>query len=73
MEKLDLHGVYHTAAEEKTRRFLNFINLPCQIITGNSKEMKSIVNKIVKEYGWVCYEQDMYNYGTLVVMENEIK
>tara|TARA_Y100001938_G_scaffold134276_1_gene194541 strand:+ start:714 stop:932 length:219 start_codon:yes stop_codon:yes gene_type:complete len=70
MRKLDLHGVKHTDADEKVRYFLNFAELPCQIITGNSSEMKNIVKRIVKEYDWFCRERDSYNYGTLIILEN---
>ena len=69
MKSLDLHGTRHQKAEEKIRRFLNFIPLPCQIVTGNSTEMKKIVKAIVHEYGWICYEKDNYNYGTLIIVE----
>ena len=69
METLDLHGVKHCQADEITRSFLNFIDLPCQIITGNSPKMKNIVKNIVDEYEWFCYEKDSYNCGTLVIIE----
>ena len=72
MKKLDLHGTRHVEADEKVRTFLNFVDLPCQIITGNSPKMKSIVRKIIKEYDWFCYERDSYNYGTLIIVENEL-
>lgn len=70
MQSLDLHGTRHQNAEEKIRRFLNFAELPCQIITGNSSSMKSKVKAVVDEYGWNCYEKDSYNYGTLIITEN---
>lgn len=73
MEKLDLHGIRHEAVDEKTRMFLNFVELPCQIITGDSREMKNIVKKVVAEYGWYCRENTIYNYGTLTVLEKETK
>lgn len=72
MEVLDLHGVKHHQADEVTRGFLNFIGLPCQIITGNSEQMKTIVRNVVKEYQWFCCEKDSYNYGTLIVFEKEM-
>ena len=59
-------------ADEKVRRFLNFTELPCQIITGNSPVMKDIVKRIVKEYDWFCRERDSYNYGTLIILEKNI-
>jgi DNA-nicking Smr family endonuclease len=73
MQTLDLHGTPHRDANEKTRSFLNFAELPCQVITGNSTRMKYIVRIVVKEYGWICYEKDSYNYGTLIVLEKEIR
>ena len=72
METLDLHGVRHHQADEITRSFLNFIDLPCQIITGNSPRMKDIVKKVVEEYDWFCYERDSYNYGTLIITEKQV-
>ena len=72
METLDLHGIKHRNVDEVTRKFLNFVGLPCQVITGNSDEMKAIVIKIIKEYEWFCYEKDSYNHGTLIVTEKKI-
>ena len=72
MKTLDLHGTKHHKADEAVRRFLNFAELPCEIITGNSEEMKRIVTNVVKEYQWICREKDSYNYGTLIVMEKPI-
>ncbi len=72
MKTLDLHGIKHREADEKVRRFLNFTELPCQIITGNSPVMKDIVRRIVKEYDWFCHERDSYNYGTLIILEKNI-
>ena len=69
METLDLHGVKHSQVDEVTRSFLNFIELPCQIVTGNSTKMKDIVCAVVEEYEWFCYEKDSYNYGTLIIVE----
>ena len=69
MQKLDLHGTRHIKAEEKIRSFLNFVELPCEIITGNSPQMKRIVRLVVQEYEWECFEKDSYNYGTLIIRE----
>ena len=70
MKSLDLHGTKHQKADEKVRKFLNFVDLPCQIITGNSSKMKDIVRFVVEEYGWKCYEKDKYNSGTLIIVED---
>ena len=69
METLDLHGIKHQQVDEVTRSFLNFIDLPCQVVTGNSEQMKTIVKNVVREYEWFCYEKDSYNHGTLVIVE----
>ena len=71
METLDLHGEKHHQVDEKVRRFLNFVNLPCEIITGDSAQMKDIVRNVVNEYEWFCYEKDSYNYGTLTIVEKK--
>ncbi len=72
MDTLDLHGKKHHQVDEEVRRFLNFVELPCQIVTGNSTIMKQIAKDIVEEYGWFCQEKDSYNYGTLVVMDYQV-
>ena len=69
METLDLHGTRHARAEERVRFFLNFVELPCQVITGNSKQMKSIVIRVVDEYEWTYHEKDTYNCGALIISE----
>ena len=69
MRTLDLHGVKHEDVDEKVRKFLNFVELPCNIITGKSPEMKKIVEDIVIEYEWSFREKDGWNTGTLVVTE----
>lgn len=73
MESLDLHGIRHRDVEDRVRVFLNFVQLPCQIITGNSDAMKRITSRVVSEYGWYSKERDSYNTGTLIVSEKEWK
>ena len=69
MRTLNLHGIRHEKADEKVRKFLNFIDLPCKIVTGDSSKMKRIVNSIVEEYGWSSKPLDSYNFGTLIISE----
>lgn len=73
MKTLDLHGTKHHDVDNKIREFLNFAELPCEIITGNSLKMKDIVKRVVKEYEWFCYEKNSYNCGTLVIVEGGMK
>ena len=67
---LDLHGTRHKEADEKVRAFLNFVELPCKIVTGKSNKMREIVEKVVKEYGWRL-SLDPRNLGVLEVHEEE--
>tara|TARA_B100000085_G_scaffold137694_1_gene125451 strand:+ start:8308 stop:8529 length:222 start_codon:yes stop_codon:yes gene_type:complete len=71
MKKLDLHGIAHSLADEATRRFLNFVDLPCEIVTGNSTKMKKLVSAVVREYDWFCHEKDAFNAGSLIVTEED--
>lgn len=73
MSTLDLHGTKHQNVEDKVRSFLNFVDLPCYIITGNSQLMKNIVKNIVEEYKWHCHEKDSYNHGTLIIKEELLR
>jgi hypothetical protein len=72
MMTLDLHGKRHKLIDEEVRRFLNFVDLPCEIITGNSEEMKEIVREVVEQYGWHCYEKNSYNHGVLTIVDKKI-
>ena len=69
MKSLDLHGIRHSKVDEKVRAFLNYVDLPCKVITGNSNQMKLIVQKLVIEYGWECHEESTYNSGTFIIVE----
>lgn len=65
---LDLHGVSHAKADDQIRKYLNFIELPTNIITGESKKMKDAVRTVVTEYGWSCHE-DPTNPGKIIIVE----
>jgi hypothetical protein len=65
---LDLHGVAHADADEKIRQFLNFVELPTIIITGNSTRMKEMVESVVSQYGWFS-RQSYGNSGILIIEE----
>ncbi len=66
LRTLNLHGTKHCEADEKIRRYLNFVELPTRIITGHSKQMREIVQVVVGEYGWTC-QQDPANSGELII------
>lgn len=67
---LDLHGTRHSDADEKIRQFLNWVELPTRIITGDSQKMKTAVESVTKEYGWHVM-QDPSNFGEVVVLESK--
>jgi hypothetical protein len=53
MKELDLHRTYHEMVKPKVIRFIESgwgTNEEVKIITGHSKEMKSIVEEVLKEY-----------------------
>jgi len=68
---LDLHGCRMENLEEVVKKFLNFVDLPCKIITGKSAKMKASVKSIIVEYGWACWEHSAQNPGILIVVENK--
>lgn len=69
MRTLNLHGVKHEKVDDEIRKFLNFVELPCKIITGNSEQMKKFVKSITSEYEWVCQEESAVNPGTMIITE----
>ena len=70
---LDLHGIAHVDVKERLMAFLNFIELPCKVITGDSTKMKAIVRSVVYDYGWSCHEESAKNTGTLIVIDKKEK
>ena len=71
MKTLDLHNTRHCDVEEKISRFLNWAEVPCRIITGNSDRMKKITKKILKRYDLACYNENDYNHGSYIVVDIE--
>ncbi len=69
LRTLDLHEIRHSEAEEKLRTFFNFIELPCEVITGNSSYMINLVGRLAEEYGWSHHQKDDFNLGSYIVCE----
>lgn len=72
MRKLDLHGKSYEDAKLSSCIFIenNIDDLPIQIITGNSVEMKKIVLEIVKTHELKAYPKTHYNLGCLIINNN---
>jgi len=72
MFTLDLHGTNHRDVVERVSSFLNWAEIPCRIITGNSEKMKQLTKDVVKKYGYSCYNESAFNHGSLIVVEYTI-
>ena len=72
MKKLDLHGKSHEDARQLVSVFVenNIDNLPIQIITGNSVDMKRIVEKIVAKYDLKIAPKTYYNLGCIIISDS---
>ena len=72
MKKLDLHGKSYEESEQLVSIFIenNIDSLPIQIVTGNSLEMKKIVQKIVDKHNLNTYPKTYYNLGCLIINNN---
>ena len=66
--KLDLHGIFHSEAYSEVDNFIseNLYEEKVEIVTGYSKEMKSIVRDVLSDYKLVAKEP-LGNSGTLIV------
>jgi hypothetical protein len=72
IKTLDLHETKHADVEETVARFLNWVEVPCRIITGNSGRMKNIVEKMVDKYGYSCYNESAFNFGSFIIVDQKI-
>ena len=69
MKKLDLHGESHEKSRYLVSVFVenNIDNLPIKIITGNSVEMKKIVEEVACKHNLKTYPKTYYNLGCLII------
>ena len=73
LKTLDLHKTKHKDVEDTVASFLNWAEIPCRIVTGNSNRMRRIVEKMVDKYGYHCYNENTLNHGSLIVVEEVVK
>ena len=69
MESLDLHGKSYEDSKILASIFVenNIDNLPIEIITGNSVDMKKIVLDITRKYNLKVSPKTHYNLGCLII------
>ena len=69
MKSLDLHGKSYEDAEHAALIFIenNIDNLPIEIITGNSIEMKNIISDILKIKDLSGNYSSSYNLGSIII------
>ena len=67
MKKLDLHGKRHENVENEIINFIFKHQPPFEIITGNSKRMRELVNQIINKYGFESHSKNWTNHGCLIV------
>ena len=69
MQSLDLHGQSYENSKILASVFIenNIDNLPVQIITGNSIEMKKIVSEIADKHNLQISPKTYYNLGCLII------
>ena len=71
MKSLDLHGKNYEDANQLALVFIenNIDNLPIEIITGNSIEMKKIISKIIDIKDLSGNYSSSYNLGSIIITE----
>ena len=67
MKTLDLHGKRHDKIETEVVNFIFMHEPPFEIITGNSKRMKSLVDQIITKHGFQSHPKNWINHGCLIV------
>tara|TARA_B100000953_G_C17735737_1_gene330458 strand:- start:187 stop:408 length:222 start_codon:yes stop_codon:yes gene_type:complete len=69
LKRLDLHKVSHENAKKFVEDFIisNFMDLPIEIITGNSLDMQNIVKKIVQKHKLRVVPSHPNNLGSYII------
>ena len=71
MKSLDLHGKTYEDAEQSALIFIenNIDNLPIEIITGNSIDMRKIISNILEIKNLSGNYNSIHNLGSIVITE----
>ena len=69
MKRLDLHSISHENAIIIVEDFIicNFMNLPIEIITGNSIDMQNILKEVVKQHKLRMVPSNPNNLGSYII------
>tara|TARA_X000001388_G_C2220083_1_gene118884 strand:- start:226 stop:495 length:270 start_codon:yes stop_codon:yes gene_type:complete len=70
MNKLDLHGIKHDAAETKIIKFVTKNNPPFEIITGDSTKMRKILMHTISKFKLTATPKGLVNYGSFIITEH---
>lgn len=68
MKELDLHGLKHHEVEDVVENFILTNDAPFKIITGNSEEMRRVVQKLLDHYDFQFYIP-AHNAGEIIVID----
>ena len=71
MEALDLHNISHKNAKIQIEDFIlkNYLNLPIEIITGNSIDMQNILNNIITKLNLSSRPSSPNNLGSYIISQ----
>tara|TARA_Y100000996_G_scaffold404267_1_gene378181 strand:- start:86 stop:307 length:222 start_codon:yes stop_codon:yes gene_type:complete len=72
VKQLDLHNISHEDAYIAIDDFiiLNFLNLPIEIITGNSVDMQMILKKVTDKHHLRIIPSHNNNLGSYIINKN---
>jgi len=71
LKTLDLHNISHTDAGRLVVNFLMINDMPVQIITGKSEQMRGIAVEIIEKYDFGYHYELFSNVGCVIVTDNK--
>ena len=72
MKTLDLHNIRHNKVEEKLIKFINRrlpLDIPFRILTGDSKQMHTLVVQLLQKNELYWKYESYTNVGSLMIMD----
>lgn len=71
LKTLDLHNIAHSEAERLVVNFLMTSEMPVQIITGKSEQMRGIAVNVIEKYNFGYHFKFFSNTGCMIVTDNK--